>query len=101
MNGPYIILHKVRGEPQFDIAIPLQIGNEDGWILPTCGYRCYPAKAWKLAELNIPPFEEYISRQNWDDLPDIFSVNEISSNTSVESILALLGVKKPTIRRRL
>lgn len=39
---PYLILHKVRNKPAFDIAIPLKIGSEDGWIIPTSGHRAYP-----------------------------------------------------------
>lgn len=38
----YLVLHKVRGKPAFDIAIKLKIGDEDGWIIPTSGWRCYP-----------------------------------------------------------
>lgn len=38
----YLILHKVRGEPAFDIATKLQIGDEEGWIIPTSGHRAYP-----------------------------------------------------------
>lgn len=38
----YLICHKVRGEPAFDIAIKLQIGEEEGWIIPTSGHRAYP-----------------------------------------------------------
>jgi len=38
----YLILHKVRGEPAFDVAEKLQIGDEEGWIIPTSGHRAYP-----------------------------------------------------------
>lgn len=38
----YLIAHVVRGEPAFDIAIKLQIGDEEGWIIPTSGHRAYP-----------------------------------------------------------
>ena len=33
----HLILHKVRGEPAFDVAESLQIGDEEGWIIPTSG----------------------------------------------------------------
>ena len=39
---PYLIAHLVRGEPAFDIAHRLQIGDEEGWIIPTSGHRAYP-----------------------------------------------------------
>ena len=42
MSEPYLILHKVRGEPAFDVAIKLMIGDEEGWIIPTSGHRAYP-----------------------------------------------------------
>lgn len=42
MSKPYLIAHIVRGEPAFDIAIKLQIGDEAGWIIPTSGHRAYP-----------------------------------------------------------
>lgn len=38
----YLILHKVRGEPAFDIAQKIMIGEEEGWIIPTSGHRAYP-----------------------------------------------------------
>lgn len=47
----YLILHKVRGEPTFDIASPITIGLEKAWIIPTSGHRCYPYKKWRLEDL--------------------------------------------------
>lgn len=44
----HIILHKVRGEPAFDIAIQMKIGDEEGWIIPTSGHRAYPYSKWPL-----------------------------------------------------
>ena len=38
----YLIAHRVRGEPAFDIAQRSQIGDEEGWIIPTSGHRAYP-----------------------------------------------------------
>ena len=48
----YLILHKVRGEPAYDIATPVLIGQEEGWIVPTSGHRCYPYKKWCLEDLS-------------------------------------------------
>ena len=33
MTDLYLILHKVRGEPAFDVAQKIQIGGEEGWII--------------------------------------------------------------------
>ena len=43
-NGnPYLILHKVRGEGAFDIAVKMEMANgELVWIIPTSGHRAYP-----------------------------------------------------------
>jgi hypothetical protein len=60
----YLILHKVRGEPAFDIADKLQIGDEEGWIIPTSGHRAYPYMAWIL-----------------DDLADISDINMNGNHT--------------------
>ena len=38
----HLILHKVRGEPTFDVAVEIDIGSEKGWIIPTSGHRAYP-----------------------------------------------------------
>lgn len=48
-SGPYLILHKVRGEPAFDIAERL---DDETWIIPTIGHRAYPWRWWLLEELS-------------------------------------------------
>lgn len=48
----HLILHKVRGEPAFDIAEKLMIGDEEGWIIPTSGHRAYPCRHWPLDDLS-------------------------------------------------
>jgi hypothetical protein len=42
MTELFLIAHKVRGEPAFDVATQLQIGEELGWVIPTSGHRAYP-----------------------------------------------------------
>lgn len=42
MTALHLIAHIVRGEPAFDVACKLQIGEEEGWIIPTSGHRAYP-----------------------------------------------------------
>lgn len=55
----YLILHKVRGEPAFDIATQLEVGAEEGlswekiWIIPTSGHRAYPWYAVALKDLHL------------------------------------------------
>ena len=49
----YLILHKVRGEPAFDIAQKIEIGKEEGWIIPTSGHRAYPLTWTSLTTLNM------------------------------------------------
>ena len=38
----YLIAHKVRGEPAFDIAIQMMMEDGPWWIIPTSGHRAYP-----------------------------------------------------------
>jgi hypothetical protein len=50
----YLILHKVRGEPAYDIAINLVVPggtNNPWWIIPTSGHRAYPYRWWCLEDL--------------------------------------------------
>lgn len=76
MSDPFLILHKVRGEPAFDIAIKMpcpscqpgvEIADEsmsgcdlcDGlnvlWIIPTSGHRAHPY--WYIAVNDLYPKE--------------------------------------------
>src|SRR5205823_4324890 len=56
MTNPFLILHKVRGEPAFDIAIKLDrdIDDEPIWIIPTSGHRAYPYWQHELAIMTWP-----------------------------------------------
>jgi len=51
VDALYLILHKVRGGPAFDIAQHVVIGSEQGWIIPTSGHRAYPWRSWPLEDL--------------------------------------------------
>src|SRR6185369_17577705 len=65
MPDLYLIAHKVRGEPAFDIAqhmtCPACEGTNDHcvscdgaghwWIIPTSGHRAWPIMTWPLKEL--------------------------------------------------
>jgi hypothetical protein len=73
----YLILHKVRGEPAFDIAQKLHIHTstcasgsyEEIWIIPTSGHRAYPYRKWLL-----------------DDLIDISDINNAGVHESPASL---------------
>lgn len=75
MTEQYLILHKVRGEPSFDCATKLQIGDEEGWITNS-GHRAYPYEIWgPMPEcFNIAPPELYAKQSNWADWPDHYQV---------------------------
>ena len=80
---PYLILHKVRGLPAFDIAIQMEVPElgETWWIVPTSGHRAYPAASWDLHDLC--DISDYPHEHPWtkdglvtDDLPDHYPASE-------------------------
>lgn len=114
MNDLYLILHKVRGEPAFDIAQPIMIGEEKGWIVPTSGHRAYPAWYIELGEL-IP--RELIWGDDWelkdgpvsevfhrikltDDWPDHYPTPTKAEVDAAAAIIEGLGLKPLAITRR-
>lgn len=90
----YLIAHKVRGEPAFDIAEKLQIGDEEGWIIPTSGHRAYPY--WHC------PLREY-SWNGWNqpgrmppNLRDHYTVTRaVEPKVDTRALLQTLGLIKP------
>lgn len=98
MSELYLILHKVRGEPAFDIAQRIRIGNEDGWIVPTSGHRAHPARSFALHELEGDVghgFFSAIMHELPSDLPDHYAINDAkavpsralrSSGTTLEDL---------------
>jgi hypothetical protein len=56
MSEQFLILHKVRGQPQLDMAEKCMIGDEEGWVLCTCGHRAYPYLT--LGQLPLPEIGE-------------------------------------------
>jgi len=103
----YLILHKVRGEPAFDIA---EMNDDMGtpsdpgpwWIVPTSGHRAYPSRYWKLEDL----FDgSGINENGWHDkptdfsdldpdLPDHYTINSHRppSTLSATELLGKLGI---------
>lgn len=87
MSEPYLILHKVRGEPAFDIAERLEQSSEnsgaDWWIIPTSGHRAYPLDHWPLSLLDTLaehfPFNGQANatrHELWTALPDHYAIND-------------------------
>jgi hypothetical protein len=82
----YLILHKVRGKPTFDIATRVQIGNESGWIIPTSGHRAWPLRHWPLEDLrDSSPLGHdcpashggAVGGAAWADLPDHYELRKV------------------------
>lgn len=109
---PYLILHKVRGEAAFDIAI--RDLDETGWIIPTSGHRAYPARTWRLHDLaDISDINKngchpapWACDADIEGLPDHYSSNDrnVQEKSKPDSgkglaLLAKLGLIKPEKRR--
>ena len=101
MSELYLILHKVRGEPTFDIAIREWYGDEEGWMLKTTEQRCWPYWWEPLTTPDIvkPP-------EDWPDFhfqPPQGYTREPSpsvTKTTARELLAKLGLGTPALRRR-
>lgn len=103
MTEPYLILHKVRGEPAFDIAERWTFDGEEGWIIPTSGHRAYPVTAHRL-DLIIKQCS--IGIAGVDSLPDHYASNdrpicEATYNVQARAarLLAKLGLVSKIERR--
>lgn len=102
MTELYLILHKVRGEPAFDIATKLDIGDDEGWIIPTSGHRAYPIYFYRLDEMThsehliVIPFSWPTMEQfdGWSNLPDHYPPKSSPAETksSANDLLAQLGL---------
>jgi hypothetical protein len=47
----YLILHLVRGEPEFAVAVRFERHGEVWWVVSSSGHRAWPYKKWPLADL--------------------------------------------------
>ena len=84
----FLIAHKVRGEPAFDVAVQMHIAGEPAWIVATSGHRAYPIMHWELKTLchYIPEHEWQPSvidelgpvecHKDWPSLRDHYAVSE-------------------------
>lgn len=118
MNELYLIAHKVRGEPAFDIAQRLLIGDEKGWIIPTSGHRAYPYWADKLSvfchgiEDIVPPCPEVwrdhyacndldLNNPNIDEYGDVIPLEDQAEGRGLFERLGFQHAPAPTVRRRI
>lgn len=106
---PFLILHKVRGEPAFDVAHQLLVEDGIWWIVTTSGHRAYPIQYWSLSTIGtlndgIPVMALY--QEDWpEDWPDHYTVNR-EKVIGYGGLLERLGLGKkkqtqPLIRRQL
>lgn len=97
MTEPYLILHKVRGEPAFDVATQLRCpvcdstnverrvenasschackGTSLWWIIPTSGHRAYPCWHIELSKLGWREFDD--PNDDWKSSPRSLPQGEI------------------------
>lgn len=95
----YLILHKVRGEPAFDIADKLQIGDEEGWIIPTSGHRAYPY--WNIPLGEIVQNDIYYNQGVPEGWPDHYQVDTGSAPDPSFNIMTVISPMMRKFKRRL
>lgn len=106
-SDSYLIAHKVRGEPAFDIAQELYIDalGEMNWIIPTSGHIAHPVWTCELSTVNFTDVNLenliYIYKDKLDLVPDHYPLN--SQKTHGIDLAARLGLlkPKPEITRRI
>lgn len=106
----HLILHKVRGEPAFDVAESLQIGDEEGWIIPTSGHRAYPFMVWNLEDLadisDVNINGQHIYPWTMDgrlpaDWPDHYEIDKGEAPKANFNIMAVISPMMRKFKRRL
>ena len=104
MTDPYLIAHKVRGEPAFDVAIqmvcPLCPNESHGchecdglgywWIVPTSGHRAYPWLFNKLSDFENP---DGYSANDWSEMPEPWPDYYPDATTPKVDLIQALGLK--------
>ena len=98
-NSPpelYLIAHKVRGQPAFDIATQIQIGDELGWIIPTSGHRARPYWRMELEQA----LDQFIIPSPPPDWPDHYAINAAPREEPLAARLGILPAAPPKIARR-
>lgn len=122
MSNSFLIAHKVRGQPAFDIAEQMDcpecssVGQRQvflacdecdslgyWWILSTCGYRAHPywftELAWAIGGTNTMDFLSQCPTP-W---PDLFAINDRPIKHEPLDLLAKLKLTKAQapIKRRI
>ena len=107
MTELFLIAHKVRGEPAFDIAerMPeLDEGDELAWIIPTSGHRAHPFWHIEMSALMVESLYPVLPAPEMPiDIPDHYptAAEPRGAATAGHGLLARLGMlRKTTIKRR-
>jgi hypothetical protein len=108
MTELFLIAHKVRGEPAFDIATPMEVEMptgefEEWWIIPTSGHRAYPY--WHM-ELHEFSFNEGLPAAFYEmpsDLPDHYTTTAAKGEGKITNLFQKLFKPTPSepINRRI
>jgi hypothetical protein len=53
MTEIFLIAHKVRGEPAFDVATKMEMPDGPWWIIPTSGHRAFPYWTHEISHLTV------------------------------------------------
>lgn len=104
---PHLILHKVRGEPAFDVGHEIEAADgQQIWIVSTSGHRAYPIMVWNLEDLadisdinavgnhNRPADFEPQTSSDWEGLQDHYAVMPTAPTKSLDQLLAKIGFAK-------
>lgn len=120
MSDLYLVAHKVRGEPAFDIASRMEcpLCRSEGcaecdslgfwWIIPTSGHRAYPYWWLDMNQVlytsNRSPSPIWLMPFDFEapeGLPDHYPLRHTPSAPRVDILALLPQEPKATIRRRL
>lgn len=108
----FLILHKVRGAPAFDIAIRCDdMGTPEDpgpwWIIPTSGHRAYPYIYWEFrGQIDIGPstnpYDIVTGKDEWPLWPDHYPDRPSPTAPRIAGgLLRILSLgRKTEIRRR-
>lgn len=109
----YLIAHKVRGQPAFDIAERIEIESDEAdnditWIVSTSGHRAYPYWTKPLAEgIDKDELACVLGLTIPSTIPDHYRTAADNRRVDVgqrgRDLLSSLGLLKPSepIKRRL
>lgn len=95
-SEPYLILHKVRGEPAFDIAervVQLYSVDykgpdlEDIWIIPTSGHRAYPIFSIEVGSILQEDVYKMFKEGVALDVPDHYRASEPPPSKARQHVL--------------